>query len=77
MFQASARTGMLQKLVNNLNPREATLVRARFGLDGSTPKTLDEVGQEFGVTRERARQLQGNALRKLRKMLVRLEGLQN
>ena len=76
-FQSSARTGMLHKLVNNLQPREASLLRARFGLDGSSPKTLDEVGQAFGVTRERARQLQGNALKKLRKMMVRLEGSKN
>ena len=75
--QASAQTGMLHKLVATLQPREASLLRARFGLDGSSPKTLDEVGQSFGVTRERARQLQGNALKKLRKMMVRLEGSKN
>jgi RNA polymerase primary sigma factor len=76
-FQSSAETGMLHQMVANLQPREARLLQARFGLDGSSPKTLDEVGQAFGVTRERARQLQGNALKKLRKMMVRLEGSKN
>ena len=64
---------MLQEMVKTLDPREATILRARFGLDGGPEKTLEEVGQKFGVTRERVRQIQNIALRKLRKMIEKLE----
>ena len=64
-------TGMLQDMVKHLNEREATILRYRFGLDGGTEKTLEEVGVKFGVTRERVRQIQNLALRKLRKMIER------
>ena len=53
--------------------REATILRFRFGLDGGTEKTLEEVGVKFGVTRERVRQIQNLALKKLRKMIEKLE----
>lgn len=66
-------TRMLQEMVKTLDPREATILRARFGLDGGPEKTLEEVGQKFGVTRERVRQIQNIALRKLRKMIEKLE----
>ena len=66
-------TGMLQDMVKHLNDREATILRYRFGLDGGTEKTLEEVGVKFGVTRERVRQIQNLALRKLRKMIEKLE----
>jgi RNA polymerase primary sigma factor len=66
-------TGMLQEMVTKLDPREATILRFRFGLDGGTEKTLEEVGEKFGVTRERVRQIQNIALRKLRKMIEKLE----
>ncbi len=66
-------TGMLQDMVKHLNDREATILRYRFGLDGGAEKTLEEVGVKFGVTRERVRQIQNLALRKLRKMIEKLE----
>ena len=66
-------TRMLQEMVKTLDPREATILRARFGLDGGPQKTLEEVGQKFGVTRERVRQIQNIALKKLRKMIERME----
>ena len=56
--------------------REATILRYRFGLDGGPEKTLEEVGQKFGVTRERVRQIQNIALNKLRKMIEKLEAQQ-
>ena len=65
--------GMLEEMVKTLDPREATILRYRFGLDGGNEKTLEEVGQKFGVTRERVRQIQNIALRKLRKMIEKLE----
>jgi RNA polymerase primary sigma factor len=66
-------TDMLQEMVKHLDPREATILRYRFGLDGGSEKTLEEVGERFGVTRERVRQIQNLALRKLRKMIEKLE----
>ncbi len=66
-------TRMLQEMVKTLDPREATILRARFGLDGGPERTLEEVGQKFGVTRERVRQIQNIALKKLRKMIEKLE----
>lgn len=69
-------TGMLEDMVQKLDPREATILRYRFGLDGGTEKTLEEVGEKFGVTRERVRQIQNIALRKMRKMIERFERAQ-
>src|SRR5271163_3530577 len=66
-------TNMLQDMVDTLDPREATILRARFGLDGGSERTLEEVGEKFGVTRERVRQIQNIALRKLRKMIEKIE----
>ncbi|HEV2454928.1 MAG TPA: sigma-70 family RNA polymerase sigma factor [Verrucomicrobiae bacterium] len=64
---------MLRDMVGHLDEREATILRYRFGLDGGTEKTLEEVGEKFGVTRERVRQIQNLALKKLRKMIEKLE----
>ncbi len=69
-------TRMLQEMVKTLDQREATILRYRFGLDGGSEKTLEEVGQKFGVTRERVRQIQNIALNKLRKMIEKLEAVQ-
>jgi RNA polymerase primary sigma factor len=69
-------TKMLQEMVKTLDQREATILRYRFGLDGGSEKTLEEVGQKFGVTRERVRQIQNIALNKLRKMIEKLEAVQ-
>ncbi len=66
-------TGMLQDMVKHLDPREATILHYRFGLDGGSEKTLEEVGEKFGVTRERVRQIQNLALKKLRRMIEKLE----
>jgi RNA polymerase primary sigma factor len=56
-----------------LDGRERTIIFQRFGLDGAKPKTLEEVGKKFGVTRERIRQLQNIALAKLRRALSKKE----
>lgn len=66
-------TEMIREMVAYLDPREARIIRYRFGLDGNTEKTLEEVGEHFGVTRERIRQIQEIALRKLRKMVDKRE----
>jgi RNA polymerase primary sigma factor len=72
-FEEKAATGMLQELVKTLSSREANILRARYGLDGRPGKTLEEVGEDLGVTRERTRQIQNGALKKLRMMLRKLE----
>lgn len=63
----------LRTLVDSLDPREAEIIRYRFGLDGRDELTLEEVGAKFRVTRERVRQLQNLALSKMRKALSRQE----
>jgi RNA polymerase primary sigma factor len=72
-LETQALTRFLRDMVKTLNPREAGILRARFGLDGTRQKTLDEVGTEFRVTRERVRQVQNKALDKLRKMLEKID----
>ncbi len=56
----------ITKVLKTLTPREAKVLTLRFGLDDGHPKTLEEVGAEFNVTRERIRQIEAKALRKLR-----------
>lgn len=55
-----------QEMLHNLTPREAKVLRMRFGIDMNTDHTLEEVGKQFDVTRERIRQIEAKALRKLR-----------
>ena len=56
----------LQEILKELTPREAKVLQLRYGLDNNRPHTLEEVGKEFNVTRERIRQIEAKALRKLR-----------
>lgn len=56
----------INELLNTLTPREARILRLRFGLQNGRSYTLEEVGQKFGLTRERIRQIEGRALRRLR-----------
>jgi RNA polymerase primary sigma factor len=56
----------LEEVLATLLPREAQVLRLRFGLNGNKPMTLEEVGREFAVTRERIRQIEAKALRKLK-----------
>jgi RNA polymerase primary sigma factor len=55
-----------QKVLEGLTAREAKVLRMRFGIDMNTDHTLEEVGKQFDVTRERIRQIEAKALRKLR-----------
>jgi RNA polymerase primary sigma factor len=61
-----ARAKDLVEALGTLEPRLRRVVTLRFGLDGGTPYTLDEIGADVGVTRERVRQLETRALRELR-----------
>src|ERR1700730_1678766 len=63
----------VSELLEILDDRERRIIFQRFGLDGGKPRTLEEVGQKFGVTRERIRQLQNTALAKLRRALNKKE----
>ena len=56
----------LSEVLQTLTPREEKVLKLRFGLEDGNPKTLEEVGKEFNVTRERIRQIEAKALRKLR-----------
>jgi RNA polymerase primary sigma factor len=61
-----ARSAELAEAIDRLNPRMRHVVLRRFGLDGRPPQTLEEVGNELGITRERVRQLETRALKELR-----------
>jgi RNA polymerase primary sigma factor len=63
----------VEGLFELLDQREKKIIFQRFGLDGGIPKTLEDVGKDLGVTRERIRQLQNIALAKLRRALIRKE----
>jgi len=64
-LQADLRDAM-REVLEQLNPREAKVLRMRFGIEMNTDYTLEEVGRQFDVTRERIRQIEAKALRKLR-----------
>ena len=67
----------LRHLLKDLDEREIMILNMRFGMDGSRPKTLEEVSQEIGRTRERVRQIQNQALAKLRALLADESGFVN
>jgi RNA polymerase primary sigma factor len=73
MLRDKDMRGEVGDLLEALDDRERRIINSRFGLDGKKPKTLEEVGVKFGVTRERIRQLQNIALTKLRKALSKKE----
>ena len=67
--EAASQTLLKEQLADvlkTLTPREEKVLRLRFGLEDGRPRTLEEVGKEFNVTRERIRQIEAKALRKLR-----------
>jgi len=63
--------GYFDELIDVLDEREQKIIDARFGLNGTNPMTLEEIGRDFGLTRERIRQLQNVALEKMRKAIRR------
>jgi len=67
------RSAELAEALLRLNPRMRRVLAMRFGLDGHTPKTLEQVGTDLGITRERVRQLESRALRELRSVAPALQ----
>ena len=65
-LQTKSRVNVIKQLMSKLNERDATILTMRFGLGGEDPKTLEEVGDFFGITRERVRQLQNAILKEIR-----------
>jgi len=64
---------LVKEVLATLTPRENTILAMRFGLDDGTPKTLEEIGERLGVTRERIRQIQEEALKKMRVQIAKRE----
>ena len=67
---ATMRREQVYKMLETLTEREKGVLALRFGMDDGTPRTLEEVGKHFGVTRERIRQIEGKALKKLKKQAL-------
>lgn len=66
LAMAGIRADCIKDVLDTLAPREAKVITLRLGLDGGEPQTLEQVGDKFGLTRERIRQIEGDALKKLR-----------
>jgi RNA polymerase sigma factor (sigma-70 family) len=62
----AALVSEVEKVLAPLEDRERSILRLRYGLDGGEPRTLDDVGQQFSLTRERIRQIEAKAMSKLR-----------
>ncbi|MBG88435.1 MAG: RNA polymerase subunit sigma [Verrucomicrobiales bacterium] len=71
-FETKNSVSVIGKLMQDLTPREFRILSLRFGLEGGEGMTLTKIGEEFGVTRERIRQLQNGALTRLREMMENL-----
>src|SRR6266853_792878 len=75
-LEEKTNNALVHEMVGTLDSREQAILRQRFGLDGDDRKTLEEIGEQFGVTRERIRQIEEIALRKLRKRIQELDTIQ-
>jgi len=72
-FELKSRLQLLRRLLQRLNPRERLILYRRFGLSGKDDETLDALGAHLGVTRERVRQIQEEAMSKLRRLFHHAE----
>ena len=71
----SSNAELMRELVGSLNAREQVILNQRFALEGGDPRTLEQIGVDFGLTRERIRQLEAAALRKLRDRFLAREAM--
>jgi RNA polymerase primary sigma factor len=76
-YEQQTRYDLVNELLGILDERELTIIRFRFGIDGGDVKTLDEVGEQFDLTRERIRQIQNAALRKLRDKIQKCDAVRD
>ncbi len=76
-YESQTRHDLIRELIDQLDERELTIIRYRFGLDGGPERTLEEVGEKFGVTRERIRQIQNVALNKLRRLMEKRDAIRD
>jgi RNA polymerase primary sigma factor len=74
-LEEKTNVDLVREAIGILDQREMTILRYRFGLDGGNERTLGEVGEKFGVTRERIRQIQNVALKKLRRKIEKLDAV--
>jgi RNA polymerase primary sigma factor len=75
-LEEKTNNALIHEMIETLDARERAILRQRFGLDGDDRKTLEEIGEQFGVTRERIRQIEELALRKLRKRIREIDTVQ-
>ena len=74
-LSASMDLDLMNELLGSLNEREVTILRRRYGLDGEQEKTLEQIGDDYGLTRERIRQIENAALKKLRKRMAKRDAM--
>jgi RNA polymerase sigma factor (sigma-70 family) len=75
IYELKDRDSRLRKYLQTLSPREELVIKLRYGLDDGNPKTLEEIGARFGVTKERIRQVERKAMKKLRLGLMFKQGI--
>jgi RNA polymerase primary sigma factor len=75
-LEEKTNSALVHEVIETLDAREKAILRQRFGLDGDDRKTLEQIGEQFGVTRERIRQIEEIALKKLRKRIGELDTVQ-
>jgi RNA polymerase primary sigma factor len=74
-LSASMDLDLMNELLGSLNEREVNILRRRYGLDGEQEKTLEEIGSDYGLTRERIRQIENAALHKLRRRMAKRDAM--
>ena len=74
-LSANMDMDLMHDLLGDLNEREMNILRHRYGLDGKQEKTLEEIGLDYGLTRERIRQIENAALSKLRKRMAKRDAM--